>query len=225
MVGDNFAKANVGEMNNMFKQNLKKGGNRSKSLVESGIDSFSPHIADQQATALMTQAIQKFGDDFLLEAIPPHSNYFTQFDDATREAAKEAFEREMLTGEGLIANGTLSRMSGEELAQRGLAKQQGFGNNGIVLLRSAPQKEMLTVGKTIDSSAPIYSMLGDPGIVDKYVIAPRGTSMINLGINHNDYMEKVARIQNLQQQYLTMFNKALQEGSREKAIKGFRGYM
>ena len=198
-VGENFAKANVDDIDNMFKRNLKKGGDRSQSLVKSGASSFSPHIADQQATGLITQAMQKFGDDFLAEAIPAHSSYFTHFDDITKGAAKEAFEREMLTGEGLIANGTLSRLSGEELAQRGLAKQQGFGNNGVVLLRSAPQKEMLTVGKTLESSAPIYSMLGDPGIVDKYIIAPRGTSMINLGIDHGKYMEKVARMFCIQQ--------------------------
>ena len=209
----------------MFKRNLKKGGDRSKALVKTGVDSFSPHFADQQTITLLDQARQKFGDDFLLEAIPANSEYFVNFERSTREAAKEAFEREMLTGEGLIANGTLSRMSGEEIAQRGFAKQQGYGNNNIVLLRSAPRKETLTVGKTLENNAPIYSMLGDPGIVDKYVIAPRGTSMINLGIDHNSYMEKVARIQSIQNQYLAMFNKGLEEGSRDKAIKGFRGYM
>lgn len=181
---------------------------------------------DQMFLDQMNDAISVFGSDFLAEVVPSKPEYFEDFFPDIRDRAKQAFEREITSGQGLIANGILARTSGAEIAERGLAKQQGFGNNGIILARSMPQEELINVGTGIGERGGdkiLYTMFSDPGIVDKYLIAPRGTTLKDMGIRKRSYLNAYSTIESARQNFETVLQKAIARKDRETAIRAARG--
>lgn len=181
---------------------------------------------DQMFIDQMNDAISVFGSDFLAEVVPSKPEYFEDFFPDIRDRAKQAFEREITSGQGLIANGILARTSGAEIAERGLAKQQGFGNNGIILARSMPQEELINVGTGIGERGGdkiLYTMFSDPGIVDKYLIAPRGTTLKDMGVRKRSYLNAYSSIEGARQNFETVLQKAIARKDRETAVRAARG--
>ena len=258
-----FEKANNNELTRELASAIgehKRILNKSKTKNEHNLSKLSdiegklarPDINDGITIDLFNEAAKTFGDDFFIEAFPSHSEYFDVFDPSIRSAAQKAFEREMASGQGLIANGILARASGSEIATRGLAKQQGFGNNGIILARAMPQSELLHVGtsgyddalrsisknpdvvekymqglpnneKIVDK--PLYTMFSDPGIVDKYIITPRGTSLKDMGIDKQKYLAAYIELEHKRQSFENMLRKGIARSDRTLALRGARGLM
>jgi hypothetical protein len=120
------------------------------------------------------QMANTFGLDVIEEAFPFRNEYLEGLHPSLHEAAKKAYLADMLSGDAFRANGTGIIPSGSEITKRALAKTKNYGNDGLVLLRSASEEHLE------NPLQKMYAFLSEPGMADKYLLTDSGTELKGL---------------------------------------------
>lgn len=164
------------------------------------------------------QMVNAFGIDVIEEAFPFLDQYLEGIHPSLHDAAKKAYLADMLSGDAFRANGTGILPSGSEITKRALAKTRNYGNDGLVLLRSASEEHLA------DPLQKMYAFLSEPGMADKYLLTDSGTNLKGLmkSDKWNAWRELVQKSDIERQQIVTELQKSIGAKNRESAINLFR---
>ena len=164
------------------------------------------------------QMINTFGLDVIEEAFPFLDKYLEGIHPSLHDAAKRAYLSDMLSGDAFRANGTGILPSGSEITKRALARTKNYGNDGLVLLRSASEEHLE------NPLQKMYAFLSEPGMADKYVLTDNGTKL--KGLMDSDkwkaWQKLVQESDIKKQQILTELQKSIGSKNREGAINWFK---
>lgn len=164
------------------------------------------------------QMANTFGLDVIEEAFPFRNEYLEGLHPSLHEAAKKAYLADMLSGDAFRANGTGIIPSGSEITKRALAKTKNYGNDGLVLLRSASEEHLE------NPLQKMYAFLSEPGMADKYLLTDSGTELKGL-IKSDKWDTWQAVVQNAdiqKQNILEALRKSISAKNKDEAVKWYR---
>ena len=162
---------------------------------------------DDLALHWFEMARQKYGDEILVEAFPYHGS---------DNVARDLYENAMMKQNMFALNGTHMPLSEDEIISLATARQSGYGNDGQIFARAMAKSEIP------ESKTDVYTALFEPGIVDKYLIVPRGYTMQGYPNISGAEIQTMVELQAARKKAESLIEEGLRSGDKQKTIAGLR---